>query len=364
MSRNLSDNMVVLETTILEALKIIDTHGVPIGLVHNKNVLCGTVTDGDIRRGILAGVQLTDSVEAVMNRKPITAPSGTTPTKAAQLMRYHAIGHLPLVDSNGHITDLKVLRDFETKGEGSNPIVLMAGGRGTRLHPLTETLPKPLLEVGGRPILQNIIERFVAQGFNQFYLSVNYKADLIQAYFGDGSAFGADISYLHEDEAMGTGGALSLLPDRPDLPLIVMNGDVLTNINFHQLLKYHKNHAAQATMSVHQYRFTVPFGVVEADVATLLSIAEKPEHAFFVNAGIYVIDPDVLDAIPPGKAMDMPDLFQQLLNEGKRPSVFPLREYWMDIGRLDDLDQAKRDFADLFPESATKNESLVEKENS
>lgn len=362
MSRNVRDNMVSLETTILETLKIIDTHGVPIGLVHEDDVLCGTVTDGDIRRGILAGVQLTERVEAVMNRTPITAPADTTLAEAARLMRHHEIGHLPLVDGNGRISDLKVLRDLEPKSDGGNSVVLMAGGRGTRLQPLTEDLPKPLLDVGGRPILQTIVERFVAQGFTRIYLSVNYKADLIEAHFGDGSAFGAEISYLHEDEAMGTGGALSLLPERPTSPLIVMNGDVLTKVNFHHLVKYHENHRAQATMSVREYRFTVPFGVVEADAAALVSMAEKPEHTFFVNAGIYVVEPDVLDVIQAGKAMDMPDLFQKLLDEGEAPTVFPLREYWMDIGRLDDLDQAKRDYANLFPDSSDKTDASANKE--
>ena len=364
MSRNVRDNMVSSDTTILETLKIIDTHGVPIGLVHNGSVLCGTVTDGDIRRGILAGVQLTDGVNAVMNTAPITAPSGTSGSEAAQLMRRHAIGHLPLVDQDGRITDLKVLKDFDPKKEGENPVVLMAGGRGTRLQPLTEDMPKPMLEIGGRPILETIIERFVTQGFSRIFLSVNYKADLIEAHFGDGSIWGADISYLHEDEALGTGGALALLPERPTSPLIVMNGDVLTKVNFLHLVRYHENHDAPATMSVREYRFTVPFGVVEAEAAVLVSIAEKPEHTFFVNAGIYVIDPDVLDAIPVGKAMDMPDLFQKLLEDGKRPTVFPLREYWMDIGRLDDLDQAKRDYAEFFPESDAGKTAALKKKGS
>ena len=351
MVRDVRDNMVTAATTILETLEIIDTHGVPIGLVHADGVLRGTVTDGDIRRGILAGVQLTDGVELVMNAAPITADAKMTDTEAACIMRQHGIGHLPLVDQVGRIVSLKVLKDLDPKPEGGNPVVLMAGGRGTRLQPLTEDLPKPLLKVGGRPILETIIERFVAQGFGRIFLSVNYKADLIEAHFGNGQTFGADISYLREDKALGTGGALALLPERPTVPVIVMNGDVLTKINFHHLVKYHENHDAPATMSVREYRFTVPFGVVEADAASLVAIAEKPEHTFFVNAGIYVIDPETLDLISAGEAMDMPDLFQRLLDSGKRPTVFPLREYWMDIGHLDNLDQAQRDYTDLFPES-------------
>ena len=324
MTRDVKDNLVTAETTILKTLKIIDTHGVPIALVHDQGILLGTVTDGDIRRGILAGVQLSDGVEAVMNTRPVSAPGETSDLEAARLMHQHGIAHLPLIDSHNAIVDLKVLKDLDPKPEGGNPVVLMAGGKGTRLQPLTHDLPKPLLDVGGRPILQSIIERFVSQGFSQIYLSVNYKADLIEAHFGDGHAFGADITYVREDDALGTGGALSLLPDRPTLPMIVMNGDVLTKVNFHQLVKYHDNHDAPATMSVREYRFTVPFGVVETDHTLLTAIAEKPEHTFYVNAGIYVVDPEVLDLIPSGEAMDMPDLFQRLLDEGNRPNVFPL----------------------------------------
>lgn len=351
MTRNVRDNMVTPQATILETLKIIDTHGVPIGLVHEDGVLCGTVTDGDIRRGILSGIPLTDPVSKVMNVSPVTAPDGTSELDSARVMRQRGISHLPLVDAAGRIADLRVLRELDPVQEGGNPVLLMAGGRGTRLQPLTEDLPKPMLDIGGRPILETIVERFVSQGFTRIYMSVNYKAHLIEAHFGDGAAFGATISYLHEDEALGTGGALALLPERPSAPLIVMNGDVITKVNFRHLIKYHENHAAPATMGVREYRFTVPFGVVETQAEKLVSMAEKPEHAFFVNAGIYVLDPDVVDLIPAGTAFDMPDVFQRMLEDGHRPTVFPLREYWMDIGRLDDLDQAKRDYAEVFPDA-------------
>lgn len=357
MPRTVQDNMVTEETSILETLKIIDTHGVPFGLVHNDGVLCGTVTDGDIRRGILAGVQLSDAVSSVMNTTPITGPTDMSDTDAARLMRRSGIGHLPLIDDARRLTGLKVLRDLDPHPEGGNPVVLMVGGKGTRLRPLTQDLPKPMIKVGGRPILETIIERFVAQGFTEIYLSVNYKADLIEDYFGDGTAYGADITYLREESALGTGGALSLLPERPTKPFIVMNGDVLTKVSFQHLIKFHENHGAPATMSVREYRFTVPYGVVETDSAVLQSIEEKPEHTFFVNAGIYVINPEALDLVPTDSAMDMPDLYQQLIDNRTPPTVFPLREYWMDIGHLDDLDQAKRDYADLFPDSDTKAEA-------
>ena len=348
MQRDVRENMVSASATILDTLKIIDTHGVPFGLVHDSGVLIGTVTDGDIRRGILAGVALSEPVAKVMNTEPVVASSEMSDSDAAKLMRRQSIGHLPVIDTEKRIIGLKVLKDLDPKPASRHPVVLMAGGRGARLRPLTEDVPKPMLEVGGRPILESIIERFAGQGFTDFTISVNYKADLIEEYFADGTAHGVTISYVHEDEALGTCGALALIKEKPSVPFIVMNGDVLTKVNFHHLLKYHENHAAPATMSVREYRFTVPFGVVETESTHLQSIAEKPEHTFFVNAGIYVLNPDVLDMMDPGAAMDMPDLFNALLEAGRTPTVFPLREYWLDIGRLVDLDQAKRDYSDQF----------------
>ncbi|NKB43002.1 MAG: NTP transferase domain-containing protein [Alphaproteobacteria bacterium] len=345
------DNLITPDRTILETLKIIDTHGVPFGLVHEDGILQGTVTDGDIRRGILAGIPLSDPVAKVMNTAPIAAAGDISDSEAARLMRRSGIGHLPLVDNAGRIVDLKVLKHLDPKPENGNPVVLMVGGQGTRLQPLTNDVPKPMLEIGGRPILETIVERFVSQGFNEIYLSVNYKAEMIENYFGDGHAFGANISYLREDQALGTGGALSLLPQRPLSPLIVMNGDVLTKVNFSHLIKFHQNHGASATMGVSEYRFTVPFGVVETAAESLKSIAEKPQHTFFVNAGIYVIDPNVLDLIPSDSALDMPDLFQHLLDQGATPTVFPLREYWMDVGQSHDLVQANRDYGEVFTKS-------------
>lgn len=349
MDHDYRENLVSPETTILDTLKIIDSHGVPIGLVHADGRLIGTVTDGDIRRGLLAGVALTEAVTEVMNVDPVTAAADIIEADAAALMRRHGINQLPLVDADGKIVGLKVLQRLDRERSANSAVVIMAGGRGQRLRPLTEDLPKPMLEVGGRPILETIVERFVEQGFRRIHISVNYKADLIESHFGDGRDFGAEISYLRETSALGTAGALSLLEGHPSAPLIVTNGDVLNKVNFTHLLRFHMDHGGPATMSVREYRFTVPFGVVETDAHRLVGVEEKPEHTFFVNAGIYALDADVLELIPAGKAMDMPDLFKMLMDKGKTPSVFPLREYWLDIGRLDDLDQAKRDYAGLFP---------------
>jgi NDP-sugar pyrophosphorylase family protein len=224
----------------------------------------------------------------------------------------------------------------------------MAGGLGTRLRPLTENTPKPLLPVGGRPLLETIVENFANQGFQKIFLSVNYKAEMFEQHFGDGSRFGVQIEYIHESDRMGTAGALTMLPSRPENPLIVMNADLLTTLDFRQFLEFHRAHRAKATMGVREYAFQVPYGVVEADGERLVSISEKPVHQFFVSAGMYILEPEVLDRIPAGCFFDMPTLFQSMLDEKVDAAVFPVREYWLDIGRLDDLERAQVEFGKFF----------------
>jgi len=355
MSRDFRENLVTAASTILETLKIIDSHGVPIGLVHDDGRLLGTVTDGDIRRGILAGVTLDASVTKVMNTAPITAPAGISDADALKLMRKRAILYVPVVDTLSRIVGLKVLKDLQPSASVENPVMLMAGGLGTRLRPYTEDRPKPMLEVGGKPILQTIIEQFVDQGFSRIFISVNYRKEMIEDHFGDGSKWGARISYVHEKERMGTAGALALLPERLERPIIVMNGDLLTKMNFSHLVKFHDDRKSPATMCVRLYKFTVPYGVVDTDGDYLAKIDEKPVMSFPVNAGIYVVGPEAFDAIAglprfaAGNPFDMTDLFKTLMdNPHLRPTVFPLREYWIDIGQPDDLTQARREFTSLF----------------
>jgi choline kinase len=354
MARDACENMVADTATIFEALKVIDSQGVAIALVQKDGVLLGTVTDGDIRRGMLAGISVNDSVTQVMNAKPITAHEGIGDAEALRVMRAASILQLPLIGANGRITGLRVLKDLQP-GETTqpNPVVIMAGGLGSRLQGLTADRPKPMVEVGGRPILESIIERFVAQGFTDITLSVNYKKEVIADHFGDGGKWGAHISYLHEPEPLGTAGALSLLPKRPTRPLIVMNSDILSKVNFQSLAKFHDDQGAPATMCVHEYKFVVPYGVVTTDGPHLTEIEEKPSKTFIVNAGIYVVDPTALDFIPTGRRFDMPELFGALMNnakdgKGKRPAAFLLWEYLADINRIPQLIQAEREFRGLF----------------
>lgn len=334
---------------ILQAIKAIEAGSRQIALVvDDDRRLLGTVTDGDIRRGILRGIGLDQPVSAVMNSRPLTANVDQGRDAVLRLMRDREIHQIPLLDSGGRLVGLETLDELIHRDQVDVWVVLMAGGLGTRLRPLTENTPKPLLPVGGRPLLETIIENFANQGFRRIFLSVNYKAEMFEQHFGDGSRYGVSIEYIHEPDRMGTAGALTLLPSRPENPVIVMNADLLTTLDFRQLLEFHRSHRAKATMGVREYSFQVPYGVVKADQARLLSITEKPVQQFFVSAGMYVLEPDALNFIPNDTFYDMPTLFEALLAQGAEASVFPVREYWLDIGRLDDLERAQSEFGKVF----------------
>ncbi len=347
--KDFSQTLVGPGMPILEAIKAIEAGSRQIALVvDDARHLLGTVTDGDIRRGILRGIGLDQPVSAVMNSHPLTANLNQERDAILRLMRDREIHQIPLLDSGGRLVGLETLDELIHRDQVDVWVVLMAGGLGTRLRPLTENTPKPLLSVGGRPLLETIIESFANQGFQRIFLSVNYKAEMFEQHFGDGSRYGVSIEYINEPDRRGTAGALTLLPTRPENPLIVMNADLLTTLDFRQFLEFHRSQRAKATMGVREYSFQVPYGVVRADQARLLSITEKPVQQFFVSAGMYVLEPDALNVIPNDTFYDMPMLFEALLAQGAEASVFPVREYWLDIGRLDDLERAQSEFGKVF----------------
>ncbi|MDH4101509.1 MAG: nucleotidyltransferase family protein, partial [Nitrospirota bacterium] len=255
---------------------------------------------------------------------------------------------VPIVDSEGRVVGIELLDEILHAETFDNAVVLMAGGLGSRLRPLTDDTPKPLLKVGNKPILETIIENFMEYGFNRFFISINYKGEKIEEYFGDGARWGADITYMRETDRMGTAGALAGLAGKIDKPVFVMNGDLLTRVNFKQLMKFHVEQKGAATMCVRNYDLQVPYGVVTTDRYRLLSIEEKPSQRFFVNAGIYVIEPEVIGLIPQNTYFDMPELFKKLVEMKKEAAVFLIREYWLDIGRFDDLERANGEFARIF----------------
>lgn len=347
--KNWKNILVSPDTSIREVIRIIDQEALKIALVVDDGKrLVGTVSDGDIRRGILKGCELENSVHEIMNTSPSVASKNDSREKILALMRQKQIYQIPLVDSGGVLVGLEVIDMFLNSARRENWVVLMAGGLGTRLKQLTSHTPKPLLKVGDKPILETILDNFIEHGFYRFFISVNYRSEMIEDYFGDGSRWGVHINYLREDKKLGTAGALSLLSEKPSASVLVMNGDLLTKVNFEQLLDFHTEHTSSATMCVREYDFQVPYGVVTLDQHRIVSIEEKPIQRFFVNAGIYVLEPDILEIIQPGTHLDMPSLFDKLVKLEKETAVFPIREYWLDIGRIDDFEQAQTDFAEVF----------------
>lgn len=345
--KNWQSALVAPETSVQETMETLSALQIAL-VVDSEHRLLGTVTDGDVRRALLRGVTLQDAVGKIMNTAPTTARLGEDrDTILATMKRLH-IHHIPTIDDCGRVLGVELLDTLIETQERDNWVVLMAGGLGTRLRPLTDDCPKPLLRIGTKPILETIIDSFVADGFNRFYIAVNYKAEMIEDHFGDGSRWGAQIRYLREDRKMGTAGALSLIPDRPNQSLLVMNGDLLTKVNFGQLLNFHLEHEAQGTMCVREYDFQVPYGVVTVDNHRISALEEKPVHRFFVNAGIYVLEPTALDLIPENMPFDMTSLFETLMAQRKETTAYPIREYWLDIGHMDDFERASGEYSREF----------------
>lgn len=337
------------DTPLKAALETIDAGRRQIALVVDENKrLLGTLTDGDVRRALLAGVALDDQVSRAMNAAPTTLSAQKRPSAIRRLMRQTGFQHVPLLDGEGRLCDLATQADLFGTVARRTRVVLMAGGLGTRLRPLTETVPKPMLPVGGKPLLEQIVLAFADQGFERFTISVNYRGEMVRDHFGDGSSFGVEIEYVEEDRRMGTAGALSLLPKRPESPFIVMNGDLLVDLAFERLLEFHAEKDAAATLVVREWTHQVPYGVVRIEDDLMIGIEEKPVQSFYVNGGVYVISPDALDHLEPGQPCEMPDFLTRVASGGGRVAAWPLRDYWRDVGRIDDLEAARSEFPDVF----------------
>lgn len=337
-------------STIKQALEIINSEALRVAVVvDQKQKLLGMISDGDIRRGLLNDLTLSDSVVKVMNTSPITAKFGASKESLVELMEQKQILSVPLIDQGGRIVGLETLHSALSKDRYKNPVFIMAGGFGTRLRPLTDNCPKPMLKVGDKPILETVIKSFIKAGFNNFYISTHYMPEQIHQHFGDGSDLGVSISYVHEDAPLGTGGALGLLPDSipRDLPLIMINGDVLTKVDFQRLLNFHIENDADATMCVREYDYQIPYGVINGEGNQITSMVEKPIQRFFVNAGIYVVSPRVIQSVEKNQKIDMPTLLEQHMEERQKVLMFPIHEYWLDIGRMDDFKRAQMDILSL-----------------
>ena len=310
--------------------------------------LYGTVTDGDIRRGILRGLSVDDSVEEIVNTSPVTASSDSTDEAIQRLMTDKDHRYIPVVDCNGLVERIASLNNYLISSPKENLVFLMAGGFGKRLRPFTDEIPKPLLNVGNKPMLENILETFIRHGFSNFVISLHYKAKMIRDHFGDGSKWNVKIQYTEEKKPLGTAGAVGLLPELPTEPVIIMNGDILTKVNFESLLEFHKLHKSNATMCIREHQLKVPYGTVEVDSNKVTKLVEKPNFSFFANAGIYILNPAVVSLIEKGLTKDMPDLLNQLLADGKKVTAFPIHEYWMDMGSKNEFEQAQIDYVKFF----------------
>jgi len=341
--------LVAPDTTLREALGSIDRAGCQMAIVVDADRrLLGTLSDGDARRALLKGLSLQDQVSAAMHLHPTVARSDESRQSILLTMRQRGLHQVPIVDGRGVVVGLEVIDDFLTAPARENWVVIMAGGLGTRLNELTRDTPKPMLPVGSRPLLETIVRGYAAQGFRQFHFAVNYKADQIERHFGDGSSLGVEINYLREEQRMGTAGALSLLAQHPSVPIIVTNADLLSKENFGHMVDQHVEQRADATMAVRDYEMQVPFGVVRIADGCIEAIDEKPVQRFTVSAGIYVLSPHVLELVPRGTFLDMPQLFEEVARRKMRARCHHINGYWLDIGRISDYERANLEFDEVF----------------
>ncbi|SEK59262.1 nucleotidyltransferase family protein [Ectothiorhodospira marina] len=331
--------------TVREAISVIDRGAAQIALVvdHDAHLL-GTVTDGDIRRALLRGEGLETPIEEVMHRGFRSLPVTATEEDALNLMRHEVIHQIPVIDDTGRVVRLFLLEELIKPKKRPNPVVIMAGGKGERLKHLTSDCPKPMLPVGGKPILEIILEQCIKAGFREFYFSVNYLKEQIQDHFGNGESWQVNIQYIEEDKPLGTAGALSLLPAMPEHPLLVLNGDVLTRVDYGRLLHFHSEHEAAATLCVREHTTQIPYGVVRMDDVMVHAMEEKPVLSHYVNAGIYLLDPSLLKLVPSDQFFDMPQLLEKAMAQQYRVSAFPIHEYWLDIGLPETLDRAHQEW--------------------
>lgn len=343
---SISDNVwrravLPLGASIRQAITVLNETALQIVLVLDaEETLLGTITDGDIRRGILRGLGLDDTVDKIMRSSSLVVPPEMGREMVLQLMHANKLRQLPVVSPNHKVIGLHLWDEVAMPATRENVMVIMAGGLGTRLRPHTDSCPKPMLLVAGKPMLEHIIERAKAEGFRHFVIAIRYLGHAIEEHFGDGERLGVRIDYLRESSPLGTAGALALLSPRPELPFVVTNGDVLTDIKYGELLEFHSRHDAMATMAVRLHEWQHPFGVVQTRGVDIVGFEEKPIARTHINAGIYALSPEALAFLAEGAPCDMPALFEQCQSAGLRTVAYPMHEPWLDVGRPDDLARA------------------------
>lgn len=337
-------NKIILhkENTIKEALIALEENLIRMCLVLDENdSIIGTITDGDIRRALLMGFELSEKVTSAMNLNPIFVYQDTTDQEIDEIFEKTKVEQLPCVDENKKLIKIVKCSSSYKRIYRDYPVVIMAGGKGQRLWPLTEHTPKPMLVVGDKPILESIIDKLTSEGFYRFYISVNYKAEIIKNYFGDGSHKNINIQYIDESSPLGTAGALGLINEEINTPLIVMNGDIFCDASFGKIVDFHLNNKEDATICVGKYSVDIPYGVVEFVDGVTQEIKEKPELNFFINSGIYVLNGNLLKTIQKNEPLNMTDFINNLARNGHKCHLYPLKEIWIDIGHKEDLKKAQ-----------------------
>jgi dTDP-glucose pyrophosphorylase len=342
-------------TSVRETIRVMNAGAMEIVLVvDGQGCLAGTITDGDVRRGLVRDLSLEAPVEDLMHRQPVTASPGTPREEILRTLQVRDLRHMPIVEADGTLVGLELLTDLIGRPEGrDNPVLILAGGLGTRLRPLTEDMPKPLLPVGPRSLLETLIEQVAGYGFRDFYVAVGYRAEQVERLLGDGSHLQVHIRYLREPEPLGTAGPIRLLRDALTRPFLVVNGDLLTKANFGHLLAFHAAEKHDLTIGVTAYTHRVPFGVVEVARGLVVALEEKPEQSWLISAGMYVLEPAMASMVPNQGPFDMPALIRAALAGGGRVGTFPVHEYWLDVGAPEEYRRAHAEYPQHFERRAT-----------
>lgn len=340
--------------SIKTAMEVIDKGARGIVLILDDGQrLMGTVTDGDIRRAILKGISLEEPVKAIMNSNYIFITQNYSRALITTIFQNRGIMQLPVLDDDMRVVDVIFYHEFFEEKAKENWALIMAGGLGTRLHPLTQEVPKPMLRVGAKPIIETIIEQLKSYGYKNIILCLNYKADIIRNYFQDGANFGVNIKYISEKKRLGTAGAIKLAKEYIDKPFFVLNGDILTKLNFEQFMQFHINSGNCVTIGTKKYDIQIPYGVVNLKDEKVTDLKEKPCSSYFISGGMYCLDPEAVDRIPENEYFDITQLINDYLDKGKNVGSFPITEYWMDIGQIDDYNQANVDYDSMFRSEAS-----------
>lgn len=338
--------------TIRQAMKAMDSSAMEtILVVDGDKRLIGLLSDGDIRRALLNDASLDEHISKIMNQN-FTAISYKTPLKdIVKLMKRHYFKQMPLVDENRKVVDIVLLKDIIAEKTRDNFVILMAGGLGSRLRPLTNEIPKPMLKIGDKPILEIIINQFKNHGFKNFIISINYLADIVEGYFGDGSSLDVNIQYVRETKRLGTAGCLKMVQDSLDKPFFVMNGDLLTKLDLDDMMKFHTANGFDMTIGMRMHEYQIPYGVINIDGNSVLDIIEKPVNQCVINAGIYCLNPWLIDYIPENEYFDITSLVELCINSKGKVGGYHIKDYWMDIGQIEDYNKANMDYEAIFKDN-------------